>query len=196
MTHHWRSSIIKRLECHSARIVAIPWKAMWASSQAIIKTTITHCGLGDFNEILEEYFSRQLQWLMAWDTCCKIALRRMSLDLTDDKSTLVQVMAWCRQATSHYLSQCWPRSLTPYGATRPHPCSRQVRLGAHQKRTWAIPWAHLTHLDALTHLKRTYRCVLGAHQKRTKWTYTKLCAPKAHLPVYDLVIFTAHQIRT
>ena len=28
-------------------------------------------------------------------------------DLTDDKSTLVQVMAWCCQATSHYLSQCW-----------------------------------------------------------------------------------------
>ena len=36
-----------------------------------------------------------------------------------DKSTLVQVMAWCRQATSHYLSQCWPRSLSPYGVTRP-----------------------------------------------------------------------------
>ena len=26
------------------------------------------------------------------------ALRRMPQDLTDDKSTLVQVMAWCRQA--------------------------------------------------------------------------------------------------
>ena len=25
------------------------------------------------------------------------------------------VMAWCRQATSHYLSQCWPRSMSPYG---------------------------------------------------------------------------------
>ena len=35
------------------------------------------------------------------------------------ESTLVQVMAWCRQATSHHLSQCWPRSLTPYGITRP-----------------------------------------------------------------------------
>ena len=34
------------------------------------------------------------------------ALRLMPEDLTDDKSTLVQVMAWCRQATSHYLSQC------------------------------------------------------------------------------------------
>ena len=40
-------------------------------------------------------------------------------DLTDDESTLVQVMAWCRQATSHYLSQCWLSSLSPYGVTRP-----------------------------------------------------------------------------
>ena len=38
------------------------------------------------------------------------ALRWMPRDLTDNKSTLVKVMAWCRQATSHYLSQCWPRS--------------------------------------------------------------------------------------
>ena len=33
-----------------------------------------------------------------WDIFCEIALRRMSLDLTDDKSTLVQVrqqaIAW------------------------------------------------------------------------------------------------------
>ena len=50
---------------------------------------------------------------------CGIALRWMPLDLTDDKSTLVQVMAWCRQATSHYLSQCWPRSMSPNGITRP-----------------------------------------------------------------------------
>ena len=47
------------------------------------------------------------------------ALRWMPWDLTNDKSTLVQVMAWCSQATSHYLSQCWPRSMSPYGVTRP-----------------------------------------------------------------------------
>ena len=41
------------------------------------------------------------------------------MDFTDGKSTLVQVMAWCRQATSHYLSQCWLRSLSPYGVIRP-----------------------------------------------------------------------------
>ena len=45
---------------------------------------------------------------------CEIALRWMSLDITEDKSTLVQVMAWCRRATSHYLSKCWPRSVSSY----------------------------------------------------------------------------------
>ena len=28
-------------------------------------------------------------------------------------------MAWCRQATRHCLSQCWPRFMSPYGVTRP-----------------------------------------------------------------------------
>ena len=50
---------------------------------------------------------------------CEITLRWMSLDLTDDKSTLVQVMAWHRQATSHNLNQCRLRYWVPYGVTRP-----------------------------------------------------------------------------
>ena len=49
----------------------------------------------------------------------EIALRWIPLDLIDAKSTSVQVMAWCHQATSHYLSQCWPRFMSPYGITRP-----------------------------------------------------------------------------
>ena len=62
------------------------------------------------------------KWILVidgWGICCEIALIWMLLDFTDDQSTLVQVMAWCRQTTSHYLSQCWPRSLSPYGVTRP-----------------------------------------------------------------------------
>ena len=30
-----------------------------------------------------------------------------------EKSTLIQGMAWCRQTTSHYLIQCWPRPKSP-----------------------------------------------------------------------------------
>ena len=54
-----------------------------------------------------------------WVISCGIPLSWMSINLTDDKSILVQLMVWCRQATSHYLNQCWPRSMSPYGVTRP-----------------------------------------------------------------------------
>ena len=48
----------------------------------------------------------------------KNAFRWMSLVYTYDELTLVEVMAWCPQRTSHCLSQCWPRSLPPYDVTR------------------------------------------------------------------------------
>ena len=48
--------------------------------------------------------------------CC---LEWMPEDLIDSQSTLVQVMAWCHQAKSYYLSQCWPRSMLLYGLSRP-----------------------------------------------------------------------------
>ena len=51
-------------------------------------------------------------------TSCEIALRCMAHNPIG-RSTLVQVMAWCCQATNHYLSQCWPRSMSPYGVTMP-----------------------------------------------------------------------------
>ena len=58
---------------------------------------------------------------------CEIAIRRMPQNLSDHKSTMVQVMAWCRQATSHYLSQCCPKSLSPYGVTRPQWVKQQMK---------------------------------------------------------------------
>ena len=35
------------------------------------------------------------------------------------KSALVQVMAWCCQAASHDMNQCWPRSMMPCSIKRP-----------------------------------------------------------------------------
>ena len=42
-----------------------------------------------------------------WGIFHGIALRWMSLDLIDDKSTLVQVMASCHHATTRFLCQCY-----------------------------------------------------------------------------------------
>ena len=63
--------------------------------------------------------------LLQYRYYCRYVLRWMPWDLTYDNSTLVQVMAWCRQATSHCLSQCRPSSMSPYGITRPQ-CPRNT----------------------------------------------------------------------
>ena len=70
-----------------------------------------------------------LDWLIGIFTFSHDNVPRwMPQGLTDDKSTLVQVMGWCHQAISHYLSQCWPRSVSPYDVTRPQ---------------WVKVWGHL-----------------------------------------------------
>ena len=57
-------------------------------------------------------------------------------------------MPWCRQATSHYLSQCWPRSMLPHCITRP----QWVITNLHWKRSdwfhghkvpWSTVWLHI-----------------------------------------------------
>ena len=52
-------------------------------------------------------------------TSCEIVLRGILQNTFDEKLTLVQVKAWCREATSLYLIQCWPRSMSPCGVTKP-----------------------------------------------------------------------------
>ena len=53
-----------------------------------------------------------------WGISGELALRWRLPGLIDEKSTLVQVMVCYHQATtSHFLSQCWPRSMSPYNVT-------------------------------------------------------------------------------
>ena len=64
--------------------------------------------------------SKSMLQIKFMSTACEIALRWMPHGTLEDKSTLVQVGAGYRQATSHhYLNQCWPRSMAPYGAPIP-----------------------------------------------------------------------------
>ena len=60
-----------------------------------------------------------------WSICCKIVLKWMQMDHIDGKSTLVPVMAWCHQATSHYLSQLWPDL-----------CRHMASLGHNELNSW------------------------------------------------------------
>ena len=48
----------------------------------------------------------------------EILLRQMPQNLLIGTLTLIQLMAWCRKVISHDVSQCWLRSMSPYGFTR------------------------------------------------------------------------------
>ena len=112
--HHWSNAI--RVCTNSSSNMAMASGILW---------NCQFCA--NINSLAPEKFEWNFRyvifkWILVidgWGISCEIALIWMSLDFTDDQSTLVQVMARCRQATSHYLSQCWPRFLSPYGVTRP-----------------------------------------------------------------------------
>ena len=120
------------IPCHTLHVDAFiryPWLITFnglilASTSWVLSVLKHHRGI--FNSLAPGKFEWNFRYVIFkgilviddWGISCEIALIWMSQDLTDDKSTLVQVMAWCRQATSHYLGQCWPRSMSPYGVTR------------------------------------------------------------------------------
>ena len=52
-------------------------------------------------------------------TYCKYVLMWMPLNTSDEKSILVQVMAWCHWAKINFLSQFWVGFMVPNGVTRP-----------------------------------------------------------------------------
>ena len=93
--------------------IYLPCALMTQSKQHI---SIYWC-LGDLSEILKILFSK---------ANCDANLisifekkKHAIVHTSSRKSTLFQALAWCCQPASYYANQIWPRSLSPYGATRP-----------------------------------------------------------------------------
>ena len=91
----------------------------WARTKPEQTWCLTPWPLGVFKYNFRQVIFKLTLVNGGWGISYEIALRWMPLDLTDDNSTLVQAMAWCRQAASHYMSQCWSRSMSPNGITMP-----------------------------------------------------------------------------
>ena len=66
------------------------------------------------NSNVFHFQARFCYWHLSWAFSKKLPSYVCPID---DKTMLVQVMAWCCQATSHLLKQYWPRS-TGYGVIR------------------------------------------------------------------------------
>ena len=80
---------------------------------------LTHWRLGDLNIILKNIIFNPVLLIGILKSSHDNALPWMPEVLTEDNSTLIQVMASCRQETGHCLSQCWLSALSPYGVSRP-----------------------------------------------------------------------------
>ena len=128
------------LKMSSAKIAAILSRGRWVNWSGDVFILMKFCSLTALKMVklrtvtkisvnstgLLTLTSGRFEWNCRWlilkftsiiDGWCisfAISLRCLSLDLTDDKSTLLQVMAWCRQATGRYLSQCWPRYMSSH----------------------------------------------------------------------------------
>ena len=75
-----------------------PSRSWWRHCNVLF----THWPLADVAVILNVQFAQFIDRILCI-ALCKVAHMRMSQNVTNGKSTLVQVLSWCRQATSLYL---------------------------------------------------------------------------------------------
>ena len=106
-------------------------------------------------------------WNSSLDTRCDIALRWMPENPTNEKSTLVQIMARCCQATSHYLNQCWSRSALPYGITG---VTRPQWVDSVHNLFWFPPTHLHFQFDRMGHFSNQYEMFILSPQNKQKDT--------------------------
>ena len=124
---HWRTgALLLLIQSHSPSINSLPPERCGGNLQNIMSNlNIQNGGLC---------------------TPCEIAVTWMPQNLTNKKSTLVQVMAWCHQAWSHCLNQCWPR----YGITRPPKSFHKLDPSAINIQIQTVLKCHLSHFRQMS----------------------------------------------
>ena len=117
-------------------------------------------------------------------------------------------MAWCHQASSHYLSQCWPRSLSHYDVTRPQrvKTTQRLRIPWHHKwsyRNIALCRIRLIFVKNLIRLHKLHLCTpwrfafcRGAHNILAKLGYADALAPYiARSPAGMILTYKINSLR-
>ena len=129
--------------CEFPALKHLAWKTVHCHNYRQL-VSVNSLAPGKFEWHFRDLIFQIISVINGWGISRELVLRWTSLDLTDNKSTLVQVMASCRQATSHYLSQWWPRSLLTYGVTRPQ-WVNAIDL-------WGVAFCYLIGVSYLIHI--------------------------------------------
>ena len=118
--------------------------------------------------ISQMIFSNASSWMQIYKVRLNFHLSFFSKGPIKNIPALVQMMAWCGPATSHYLNQWWLASLlTHICVTRPQWCGGSLRWRHNARDSVSNHQPH----DCL--LNRLFRCKL---KKTPKLHLTGLCA--------------------
>ena len=141
--------------------------------------------LHDFNNVS----FKLVLWINILVTC-EIVLRECHKTLLiHDKSTQVQVMALCHQAKSHYLVQCWPRSMLQYGVSSPQWVNYVLYVNYECGRDMGFIWLKsdlwstfiISVLCAISHL-------IGPHYNEI-WLYHGIAKDSSAMHTWGYYIF-------
>ena len=102
------------------------------------KPRLNSSALGKCGSSFKSVIFKPILWIIIWSDNCEFALRWMPQNTFGDKSTLVQVMAWCLTAPSHYLSQCRSRSMSPYSVISAQPVNSILVIISHKNSIWIL----------------------------------------------------------
>ena len=91
---------------------AIVWLPHFQIAHILRLTLINSLAPRRYGSSFKSIIFKVIKWNNSYGTCCEISFRRMPQNRTNENLILVQVMGCCRQATTHYLNQCWPTSLS------------------------------------------------------------------------------------
>ena len=119
---------------------------------------------------------------------CEIVTRRKIQNHTDDKSTLVQVMAWCHQATSHYLNQSgliFQVSVFEIASCHEHYlCILEDVVDQHDSSSWIV---QLLYIVIQVHIHR-----LGFLDLLQVWIHTK--GPNTSIMLKKIALHTPYDL--
>ena len=87
----------------------------WGQMNALwVVVYLSHWGRDNLTTISQTIFSNAFCWMII-----QISLKFIPKGPIDNMPALIQILAWRRMATSHYLNQWWPSLLTHICVTRP-----------------------------------------------------------------------------
>ena len=143
-----------------------------------MSTRCTHTALGsrEYLGVYRRCYKRVVFKLISriyWTFPVKLPLNKCR-----KTSLMIQLIAFCRQKTNHYLNQGWPISMTRHGVTRPQnnsPVSQWYSPSGEQPASYIITlrnlWGHVATMPKITqcgYLERELKDIVFYVKKKTK----------------------------